>query len=105
MQGKPEINRVLQLERGKRTRGRYTRKYEVRYVMPAEAVRLTEDIHDLKSCLRILDYIDPVNVADSVQDGHKLLRMARANVNAARRYAEQRMRELLLNAGDGKRSD
>lgn len=70
-------------------------KVWIRTALPEELHRLIEDIQALNWIKRLLDYIDPLSVSETTQDGYKLLRMARANVNVALRYANDKMRSEL----------
>jgi hypothetical protein len=67
-----------------------------RIVTPVEALRLNEDICTLQQIKKLLDWIDPQNVADEAQEGRKHIRWARATVDKCLRYATDKLRQEFL---------
>lgn len=65
-------------------------------VIPIEVLQLNEDIKALEQCRKLLDTVDPINVADNREAGFKALRLARVHVSVCYRYAWDKMRQEYL---------
>lgn len=61
-----------------------------------DALRLNEDIFALNKCRQLLNLVDEFSVADTRDEGYKLLRLAKAHINACHRHAWDKMRQEYL---------
>lgn len=70
--------------------------YSTRPAVPVDALRLNEDIRALEQARKLVDWIDPYNVADDPAKGRKILRYVTGQLKIAERYAEAKMRREYL---------